>query len=110
MYKYTDKCQEISGFGGDYEDACRKMVIAGMEWLDAHKEANPAFKQFENVYGLTSEENDDMKKMQSAMNAVVDDGCSGAMMQACTNHVLYAHKNGWDKYISELMEKTEENE
>jgi hypothetical protein len=102
MYNYTEKCREISGFGGGYEDACRKMVIAGMEWLDAHKEANPTFEQFKNIYGLTTGENEDMKKMQDAMNAVVDDGCSGAMMQASTNHVLYAYKNGWDKYISEM--------
>jgi len=105
-YQYTDKCREISGFGGGYEEACRKMVITGMEWLDENKEANPTFQQFENVYGLTANENDDMLAMQNAMNAAIDNDASGAMMQASTNHVLFAHKNGWEKYISE-MEKTD---
>jgi hypothetical protein len=102
MYKYTETCREISGFGGGYEDACRNMVIAGMEWLDSHKDANPTFDQFQNIYGLTTNENADMESMQSAMNKVIDDGASGAMMQASTSHVLYALKNGWEKYIEEM--------
>jgi hypothetical protein len=105
-YQYTEKCIEVSGFGGGYEDACRKMVQTGMEWLDKHKEANPTFDQFKNVYGLTTNENDDMKDMQSAMNEAISNGASGAMMQVSTNHVLYAHKNGWEKYISEMEKVT----
>lgn len=105
-YQYTEKCREVSGFGGGYEDACRKMVQTGMEWLDKHKEANPTFDQFKNVYGLTTNENDAMKDMQSAMNEAISNGASGAMMQVSTNHVLYAHKNGWEKYISEMEKVT----
>lgn len=105
-YQYTEKCREVSGFGGGYEDACRKMVQTGMEWLDKHKEANPTFDQFKNVYGLTTNENDDMKDMQSAMNEAISNGASGAMMQVSTNHVLYANKNGWEKYISEMEKVT----
>ena len=105
-YVYTDKMGEISGFGGGYEEDCRKMVIAGMEWLDEHKAANPTFDQYKGVYGLTTNENQDMKDMQAAMNQAIGDEATGAMMQACTNHVLYAAKNGWEKYVEE-MEKRE---
>lgn len=105
-YQYTEKCREISGFGGGYETHCRNMVIAGMNWLDANPNADPKFDQYKNIYGLTTNENEDMEAMQKAMNEAVDNGASGASMQASTNHVLYAHKNGWDKYIQE-MEKSE---
>jgi hypothetical protein len=103
-YQYTKNCREISGFGGGYEDACRKMVVAGMEWLESHKDANPNFDQFKNVYGLTTNENDDMVAMQKAMNTAIGNEASGAMMQASTNHVLFAHKNGWGKYIEKMEE------
>ena len=108
-YQYTENCGEISGFGGGYENACRKMVIAGMEWLDKHKEANPTFDQFVNVFGMTDNENDDMKAMQKHMNKAIDNEASGAMMQACTNHILHAKEVGWETYISEMEEKTKED-
>jgi hypothetical protein len=105
-YQFTTKCREISGFGGGYEKCCQNMVIAAMEWLESHKEANSTFDQFQNITGLTTNENEDMKAMQSAMNKAIGDEATGLMMQFCTNHALYAHKNGWVKYIEE-MEKTE---
>lgn len=109
-YVYPEGLDVISGFGGSYETACQKMVVSGMEWLDANKEANPTFDQFKNIYGLTANENKDMELMQTHMNEAIDKGASGAMMQACTNHVLFASKNGWDKYIEEITKKeTEES-
>lgn len=107
-YQYTEKCREISGFGGSYEKACRDMVSVGMTWLEEHKGANPTFKQFENIFGITAGENEDMEAMQKVMNEAVGNGCSGAMLQATTNHVLYAYKNGWDKYIEEMEKPKEE--
>lgn len=104
-YTYPEGIDVISGFGGGYEDACQKMVIAGMEWLDEHKEANPTFDQFKNIYGLTTNENEDMEAMQKHMNEAIGNEASGAMMQACTNHILYANKNGWEKYISEVTKE-----
>lgn len=100
-FNYTDGCREISGFGGGYESACRDMVIVGMNWLDKNKKAKINFKQYKNIYGITFDESKDCKKMQKVMLAV-NDGCSGAQMQACTNHIMFAHTNGWDKYIKEM--------
>lgn len=107
-YQYTKECDEISGFGGDYENACRTMVITGMQWLDEHPGSNPTFDEFENVYGMTTNENDDMKTMQEAMNKSIGDEATGAMMQACTNHVLAARKLGWNEYIKKMEEEDEE--
>ena len=100
-YVFTEEMNEISGFGGGYETGCRDMVVAGLEWLDNNPKANPTFDQYKNIYGLTTNENKDMEKMQDVMLKVCD-GCSGAMMQATTNHVLHIKKVGWDKYIKEM--------
>ena len=108
-YEYTEKCREISGFGGEYEEGCRNMVIAGMEWLDANPDAKPEFTQLEGVFGMTFQENEDMKNMQNHMNDEVGGGVTGAMMQASTNHVLAAKKLGWENYIKEMeTERPEE--
>lgn len=100
-YQFTENMQEISGMGGGYEKACRNMVIAGLEWFDKNPDADPKFEQFKNIYGITANENKDMKAMQDAMLKVCE-GCSGAMMQATTNHVLFIKANGWDKYVEEM--------
>jgi hypothetical protein len=69
------------------------MVAAGLKWLDENKGAKPSFDQFKHVYGITTNENDDMKKMQKAMYDAAGGECSGAMMQATTNQVLFDYKN-----------------
>ena len=97
-YQFTDKMGEISGFGGGYEEACRAMVVAGLEWCDKHPKADISYKEYKNIYGLTTGESDDCKKMEDAMSAV-NDGCSGAQMQACKSHIMFIRKNGWDKYV-----------
>lgn len=70
-----------------------KMVAAGLKWLDENKDAKPAFDQFKHTYGATTNENDDMKRMQKAMFDAVDGDCSGGIMQATTNQVLFDYKN-----------------
>ncbi len=106
-YSYTDKCDEISGFGGTYEQGCRQMVIAGLEWFDKHENADPKFHTFKNVFGLIMEDNEDAKKLTDHMSESVNGEATGAMMQACLDHVKYAKQNGWDKYIEEMEKKTD---
>jgi hypothetical protein len=109
-YEYPENSREISGFGGGYEDACRTMVITAMNWLDENPNADISYKEYQNIYGLTTGESDDCKKMQEVMMKAVDDNCSGAMMQACLGHIMYAHKNGWEKYITDLNSTKGEDE
>jgi hypothetical protein len=102
-YQYTDECDEISGFGNGYEDACRDMVIAGMKWFDENKDANPKYHGFENFFGLVIEDNEEAEKLTQCMNDAANGQATGAMMQACLSHVKYAKQHGWPKYI-EMME------
>lgn len=108
-YEFNEKMSEISGFGGDYEAACRRMVVAGVEWLDSHPGANPRFDQYKNIYGITANENADMKEMQKVMADAAPDP-SGQMMQATTNHVLIIKKRGWDWYCLQMEKEPEDRE
>lgn len=104
-YQYTPEMDEISGMGGGYEQVCRNMVIAGIEWADAKGDADPQYKEYENIYGITTGENADAKELQSAMFKAADNDCTGAMMQAAMSHVMFVLKNGWDKYVAEMAKK-----
>jgi hypothetical protein len=107
-YKYAEGAREISGFGGGYEEACRNMVIRGMEWFDENPSASPKFKQYQNVFGIINEENPEAKSLTDTMLEVVGCDCTGAMMQASVNHVMYAAKNGWEKYMEEMTKPKDE--
>jgi hypothetical protein len=106
-YEYTEKCSEISGFGGGYEQACRKMVVAGMEWIDEHPGANLKVGSFKGVFGPTSAETEDTKLLEEAILKAVENGCTGAMLHAAYKHIFYAKHHGWEAYIRE-MEKRDE--
>lgn len=113
-YGFTDGMREISGFGGSYEEACRAMVVAGVEWLDAHPAASPKIGEFEGVLGLTTAENEDADAFREAMadaaREVGDDdgGPTGAMMQFASRHAMSAHEMGWAAYVEEMETDMEE--
>lgn len=102
-YEYTPEMGEISGFGGGYEQTCRNMVIAGVEWADAKKDADPQWKESPQIYGITADENDDAKELQQVMLKAANNDCTGAMMQACMGHVRFIITNGWPEYVKEMQ-------
>src|ERR1044071_2457481 len=97
-YKWEKGMGEISGMGGDYEQACRTMLIAGLEYWDAHPELDPKYRGFKDVYGIMSDDNEDAKKLDDAVLEPVNRDCTGAMHQAVIQSILYIKKNGWEKY------------
>lgn len=108
-YEFTPTMGEISGFGGGYEAACRAMLKAGMEWLDAHPSADPKFAGYKDVYGILTEENQDAKDLSEASVKASGGDCTGAMHQAVISTCLWIRKNGWDRYVEE-MSKSETTE
>lgn len=81
-FDWTD-LKEISGFGGGYEDDCRKMCKAGVEWL--RKNGKPA-------------------TMGPIMDACAKacDGATGAMVGAASRHAYFIFANGWDEYAKKM--------
>ncbi len=55
-YEWTDDMDEISGFGGGYEQDCRDMLAAALAWLDAHPLFAPRYHSYENVVGILEED------------------------------------------------------
>lgn len=74
---------EISGFGGAYEDACRRMVEAAVRSIRA---------------GRSDKETDE------AMTAECPD-CTGAMFGYSKAHAEYIAKCGWDAYVARRMQR-----
>lgn len=101
--KYTDK-MDVSGMGGAYEDACRAMILAGCDWLDAHPDAVPKFASLQGVFGYVKEENEDAESLSEAVAAACDD-CTGAMHHQALLHVWFIKQNGWDKYTEEMEKR-----
>jgi len=102
-YEYTADMAEISGFGGGYEQACRDMVVAGLEWCDANPSAEPKFQGYSGVFGLIMESNEDAKSLGQAITDACDD-CSGAMYQAAVGTVLRIQAIGWCAYCKEMRD------
>lgn len=104
--EWTPEMGEISGFGGGYEDMCRRMLFAALDWLDEHPDANPQFHGYKGVYGVISEDNDDAKALSKAAVAPsLEDGsggATGAMHQAVITSALWIRGNGWDAYVEAM--------
>jgi len=107
--EFSKDMGEISGFGGGYEAACRKMLRAGVAWIDEHKNEELKFSTLPGVYGLLIEDNEAAKELSRVITDVVendaDGGATGAMHQAVTESVMFIAKNGWEKYVDEMRDK-----
>lgn len=106
-YAWREGMGEISGFGGTYEEACRRMFFAGLEWLDANPDAEPRFKGFKGVFGLIDEDNEAAKQLSESILAEVP-GCSGAMHHVAIKHCLIVRANGWEEYCKQMSSQKEE--
>ena len=103
MYEYEKGMSEISGFGDVYEESCRTMVKAGLEWFDKHPGAHPKFSGYKGVCGIIDEDNEDATSLTKAVVGSVDD-CTGAMHHATIGHIMHIHEVGWDVYVTEMKE------
>ena len=109
-YKYTDKCRDITGRGGSYEESCRGMVIRGMEWLEGQiaeqlDEVN-THPSFDASFLMVEID-------QSELIGVMIDSCMMAtrgMLNLSLNHFYYASRVGWAAYIDELEKEHKDNQ
>ena len=104
-YEFTKEMQEISGFGGGYEQTCRNMLKAGLEWLDENPKADPKFHGYKSIYGIIKEDNEDAKALTKAVIDASDHEATGAMHQAVIMKILWIRKNGWKKFVKEMSER-----
>jgi len=118
---WTSEMGEISGMGGSYERGLQAMVRAGLAWWDAHPDADPRFKGYENVMGVLLEDNADAKALTQAMmdaRTTMDDGrevrcgdeATGAMHRWGVNHIFAIRRLGWSDYVRQMTGRPREQE
>lgn len=103
-YNYTDKCREISGFGGEYEQRCREMVKRGMEWCDKNDVKDLSFHTHKNILGHINADNEKSLELEKYITEGID--CSGLMVQGVIQHIIFALNNGWEAYIKKMETST----
>ena len=101
-YQFTEDMGEISGFGGGYEQTCRNMLVAGLEWFDANPKADPQYHGFKGIYGVIAEDNEDAKALSRAVADAANGDCTGAMHQAVISACLWIRRRGWEAYCTEI--------
>lgn len=101
-YIFTDDMGGISGFGGGYEQTCRNMLAAGLDWLDEHPNTEPKFCGFKGIYGIIKEDNEDAEVLSEAVVTAADDDCTGAMYQAVISSCLFIRKHSWEHYCEKM--------
>lgn len=106
--EYTEEFDEISGFGGEYEQACRTMVLTGIEFCENNKiESKDLEAQFlKDGFGLIRPENDLTEKVMKAMaDCLGEEPPTVAMMQACFIHLHFIMANGWESYKNKMKKE-----
>lgn len=103
-WKWDNDMKELSGFGGGYEQTCRNMLSAALNWFEKNPKSSPKFHGFKDVYGICIADNKDAESLRNAI-LKVDKGCSGAMYSCVVNTALWIHANGWDKFVIEIKKK-----
>jgi hypothetical protein len=97
------KTVDMSGFGGSYEFTMQKMLENGERFLAANPGAVGKWKAWENVTGIMLSEDDDAKRLETAVMDGINDA-TGAMHQAVIMHLIFIARNGRDKWLSEFPE------
>lgn len=87
--QWSNDMREISGFGGGYEEACQRMVRAGVRFLEEVK---------------ASREGLDEAAGSQLFDAVAaeEEGCTGAMAGAAANHAYFIYCQGWAAYVEKM--------
>ncbi len=111
---FPEDARELSGFGGRYEEGCRRMTIAGFQFLQQHHGDKPDIKALQNVFGLTMAENEAGRQFERAMleapmgDGTVGDEATGAMVHQSTIHAFKAHELGWKGYLEALGKEADD--
>lgn len=116
-YEFTPEMGEISGLHGNYEAACREMLIAGLEYWDKYPDLKPQYKGTSpespiQIYGVLLRDNEDAKTLSKIVcdAANPDYGVTGAMHQAVIESIMWIRTNGWEAYVKAMSEKSEEGD
>jgi hypothetical protein len=87
-YEFPADIDNFTGAPADQDAACRRMIVAGLEWQDAHPEFPPKFFA-SGAVGLLSDLHDAV--------LAASPGCTQDMHRQAIWFINYALKYGWDR-------------
>lgn len=96
-WTFDEGMDEISGMGGAYELDCLRMLKAGGEWADAHRDEYD-FAMFTRASALPAE-------MQDVMARAARGGATGAMYATVASHIIWVYRNSWEAYVDQMRER-----
>jgi hypothetical protein len=115
-FEFTEKMNEISGYGGCHERACRAGVRAGARWFSEHPGAKPEFAWLQRtpIRALTIDAQWLLTAIEEA-DFVRDDGVHVRLGEQLTEemmvfilfHALYIASHGWNSYVAKMTAPVE---
>jgi len=112
-FAFTEKMNEVSGYGGDYESMCRAGVCSGAQWFVEHGRTIPQFgaSLYESgrIIALDAAGEALLKAIEAAL-FTREDGTREAlrehltpeMLQRILHHVLFIMHRGWNEYVEKM--------
>jgi hypothetical protein len=104
-YVFTPEMDEISGYGGAYEQTCRNMFAKGLEWLEGHPDADPIFTADEEKKGKIRAENVAAEEFLEWIDRASGKRASATMFEAVIKHCFTAKEVGWENYQKIVAKK-----
>jgi hypothetical protein len=117
LYEFTDDMCQISGYGGDYERACRAAVAVGATWVTLHPFAEPQIDGNNGVSGYVRGANEDGAQMLDCIDDqpfTMDDGrkvplgdvLTPSMYYVALYHITWIAEHGWNAYAEQMRSAT----
>ncbi len=103
-YIFTPEMDEITGFGGVYEETARAMLMEGLRWMDEHPEAKLTYEKGKITNGSTEH--------AQLVDAVVAKGntiggATSLLLEMVLELLYYIKAEGWEAF--EEMFKVRKN-
>lgn len=102
LYVHTPDMGEISGFGGDYELECQKMLDAGVKFLNDYPGKELKMGGYQGIVGMVNFDNLHAKNLEKAMLAACADSPTGAMVEAVAKRLFFINIEGWEEYCKQV--------
>lgn len=112
-FVFTDDLTPISKQGGEVEESCRRMVVAGVQWFRDNPGKAPKFVMGAVALGKESMSlllpiNDDAAELDAVLSKIakIDDGTYESVLR----HITFIMSHGWKVYCLGSRISCEEEE
>lgn len=96
---------ELSGFGDGYEDLCRAMLRAGLQWLDDHPNV-VVIRGIDGVLGFAGgDPDDDVNGLLALLYEAGGSKTSVRMVEVVTHALGYVLDNGWPAFVVAMKQR-----